>query len=191
MVLYHPRPDVLHDRPLARLAGADEVFHRGILGHTLVTDFWAAHNAVACALRQTCLVHLLRELEHTEKYKTPGKQWPAFAKKLRRLLGDAIRLWRRRDELSEEVYASRRGRLAARLQALIDTAWPDRHAKRLVKRLRRQQHDLLTFLDQPNVPFDNNSAERATRPAVIIRKKRPKRLGHIDRGNFGVRGQRS
>ena len=137
---------------------------------TLVTDFWAAYNAVACALRQTCLVHLLRELEHTEKYKSPGKEWPAFAKKLRRLLGDAIRLWRRRDELSAEVYASRRGRLAARLQQLIDTAWSDRHAKRLVKRLRRHQHDLFTFLDQANVPFENNTAERAIRPAVIIRK---------------------
>ena len=59
---------------------------------TLVTDFWAAYNAVACALRQTCLVHLLRELEHTEKYKSPGKHWPTFAKKLRRLLADAVRL---------------------------------------------------------------------------------------------------
>lgn len=137
---------------------------------TLVTDFWAAYNAVACALRQTCLVHLLRELEHTEKYKSPGKQWPAFAKKLRRLLGDAVRLWRRRDELSAEVYASRRARLAVRLQKLIDTAWSDRHAKRLVKRLRRHQHDLFTFLDQPDVPFENNTAERAIRPAVIIRK---------------------
>ena len=98
-------------------------------GGTLVTDFWAAYNAVVCALRQTCLVHLLRELEHTEKYKSPSKHWPAFAKKLRRLLGDSIRLWR-----------------------------------------RRHQNDLFTFLDQPDVPFDNNTAERGIRPAVMIRK---------------------
>jgi transposase len=136
----------------------------------LVTDFWGAYNAVVCALRQTCLVHLLRELEHTEKYKSPGKHWPAFAKKLRRLLADAIRLWRRRDQMPNDAYASRRGRLAARLQELIDTPWTDRHAKRLIKRLRRHQNDLFTFLDQPNVPFDNNTAERAVRPAVIIRK---------------------
>jgi transposase len=139
-------------------------------GGTLVTDFWAAYNAVVCALRQTCLVHLLRELEHTEKYKSPGVQWPSFAKKLRRLLGDAIRLWRRRDEMPEASYASRRGRLAARLQELIDTPRKDRHAKRLVKRLRRHQNDLFTFLDQRDVPFDNNTAERGIRPAVIIRK---------------------
>jgi transposase len=139
-------------------------------GGTLVTDFWAAYNAVACALRQTCLVHLLRELEHTEKYKSPGKKWPAFAKKLRRLLGDAIRLWRRRGEMPQASYASRRGRLAVRLQELIDTPWKDHHAKRLVKRLRRHQNDLFTFLDHPEVPFDNNTAERGIRPAVLIRK---------------------
>jgi transposase len=137
---------------------------------TLVTDFWGAYNAVVCALRQTCLAHLLRELEHTEKYKSPGNHWPAFAKKLRRLLGDAVRLWRGRDEMPAHVYASRRGRIAARLQELIDAPWADSHAKRLIKRLRRHRNDLFTFLNQPNVPFDNNTAERAIRPAVIIRK---------------------
>ena len=137
---------------------------------TLVTDFWGSYNAVVCALRQTCLVHLLRELEHTEKYKSPSEHWPAFSKKLRRLIGDAIRLWRRKAELPEETYASRRDRLLARLQQLIDTPWEGSHAKRLIKRLRRHQNDLFTFLDQPNVPFENNAAERAIRPAVIIRK---------------------
>jgi transposase len=137
---------------------------------TLVTDFWGAYNAVACALRQTCLVHLLRELEHTEKYKSPSEAWPEFVKKLRRLIGDAIRLWRNRDELPAATYASRRRRLAERLQTLIDTPWTDSHAKRLLKRLRRHRDDLFTFLDQPNVPFDNNAAERAIRPAVVIRK---------------------
>ncbi len=48
----------------------------------LVSDFWGAYNAVACALRQTCLVHLFRELEHTEKYKSPGKDWPEFVKRV-------------------------------------------------------------------------------------------------------------
>jgi transposase len=137
---------------------------------TLVSDFWGAYNAVVCALRQTCLAHLLRELEHTEKYKSPGKHWPAFAQKLRRLTGDAIRLWRQRGELSATTYASRRGRLAVRLQQLIETPWKDAHAKRLIKRLRRHRDDLFTFLDHPDVPFDNNAAERAIRPAVIIRK---------------------
>src|SRR5688572_30341271 len=62
---------------------------------TLVSDFWGAYNFVHCKARQTCLVHLLRDLEFVEQYKRPGKDWPAFAKKLRRLMHDAIRLWKR------------------------------------------------------------------------------------------------
>jgi transposase len=139
-------------------------------GGTLVSDFWGAYNAVVCALRQTCLVHLLRDLEHVEKYKTPGVDWLAFAKQLRRLLGDAIRLWRRQDEYAAETYASRRDRITERLETLLDFPWKCSQARRLVKRLRRHRHDLFTFLTQPGVPFDNNLAERAIRPAVIIRK---------------------
>ena len=117
-----------------------------------------------------CLMHSLRELEHTEKYKSPGDNWSAFAKKLRRLLGDAIRLWRRKAEMPREECASRRAGLGARLQTLVDADWNDAHAQRLRKRLRRHQGDLFTFLDQPDVPFDNNHAERCIRPAVNIRK---------------------
>jgi hypothetical protein len=137
---------------------------------TLVSDFWGAYNAVACAQRQMCLVHLLRDLEHVDKYKRPGEHWPAFAKKLRRLVADAIRLWYRQEELTAEQYQSRRDRLHKRLALLIDTPWEDKQAKRLVKRLRRHCEDLFTFLDQPGVPFDNNHAERIIRPAAIIRK---------------------
>jgi transposase len=145
-------------------------FFQEEFGGVLVTDFWGAYNAVACTLRQTCLVHLLRELEHTEKYKSPRGDWPEFVKKLRRLLGDAIRLWRRKEELPPDAFASRRERMTQRLDELLAGAWQDRHARRLLKRLRRHRGDLFTFLDQAGVPFDNNLAERAIRPAVIIRK---------------------
>jgi transposase len=89
--------------------------------------------------------------------------------KLRRLLRDAIRLSRWEDRRLPE-YARRRERIHARLDALIATPWEDKQAKRLLKRFRRHRQDLLTFLDNPAVPFDNNAAERAIRPAVIIRK---------------------
>ena len=57
-----------------------------------------------------------------------------------------------------------------RLDELINTPWEDSQARRLIKRLRRHRDEVFTFLDQPGVPFENNAAERAIRPAVIIRK---------------------
>ena len=137
---------------------------------TRVSDFWAAYNAVDCALRQTCLVHLLRDLEQVDKDTDAGADWPAFAKKLRRVLGDAIRLWRRRDDLSTEVYESRRQQIVLRLMQLLEEPWHSRQARRIVKRLNRHLDDVFTFLYEDNVPFENNLAERSIRPAVIIRK---------------------
>src|SRR3954453_23370688 len=121
---------------------------------TLVTDFWGAYNAVACARKQRCLVHLLRELKTVDKYGRPGPNWPAFAKKLRRLLGDAIRL-KKREGVPVPEYDSRRARLTARLDELIASEWEDKDARRLIKRLRRHRDELFTFLDEPEVPFDN------------------------------------
>lgn len=136
---------------------------------TLVSDFWGAYNAVHCSQRQMCLVHLLRDLEKVEQYHKIDEDWSAFAKKLRRLLCDAMRLWKR-DHVSDNEYASKRNRLPQRLGELIETDWQHNDARRLIKRLRRHQQDLLTFLDLPGVPFDNNHAERTIRPAVIMRK---------------------
>jgi transposase len=154
-------------------------FFRREFAGTLVTDFWGAYNAVICSRRQVCLAHLLRDLKHVEQYKHPSKNWPKFAKKLRRLFGDAMRLKKRQETLEAEAYASRRRRLHARLDALIATPWKDQQAKRLLKRFRRHRNHLFTFLDDPAVPADNNHGERAIRPAVIIRKN-----------SYGSRSQR-
>jgi transposase len=136
----------------------------------LVTDFWAAYNAVVCAHKQKCLPHLLRDLKRTEHYHKPGGDWPAFSKQLKRLIRDSLRLSKRRKELSAEAFASRRRRLGRRLHELLAQPWQQHHARRLVKRLRRYAAELFTFLDHPEVPSDNNHGERQIRPAVIARK---------------------
>lgn len=141
-------------------------FFRKHFAGTLVSDFWGAYNAVACAQRQKCLPHLLRELKKVDHYHHPGGDWPLFRQRLRRLIRDAIRA----RTLSAKKRAARRQRLDERLQALTTQPWENKHARRLVKRLRRHAGDLFTFLDHPEVPFDNNHAERMIRPAVIIRK---------------------
>lgn len=68
-----------------------------------------------------CLVHLLRELEQTRQHKSPGEKWPVFEKKLRRLFGDAIRLWKKRDNLEVSILESSRARLEVRLKEMITT----------------------------------------------------------------------
>src|SRR5262249_32567392 len=105
----------------------------------LVTDFWGAYNAVVCAQKQKCLPHLLRDIKHTQHYHNPGGDWPAFSKLLKRLIRDSIRLSKRRKELSTEQFAARQQRLRRRLHDLLTQQWENKHARRLVKRLRRHE----------------------------------------------------
>jgi hypothetical protein len=83
---------------------------------------------------------------------------------------DAFRLATRRSQLPAEVYPQRCQLIHQRLAALFDPPYQDSHCLRLVKRLKRHQDELFTFLDHPEVPPDNNLAERMIRPAVIARK---------------------
>ena len=56
------------------------------------------------------------------------------------------------------------------MHELLAQPWEQRHARRLVKRLRRHASEVFTFLDHPEVPSDNNHGEREIRPAVLMRK---------------------
>jgi transposase len=144
-------------------------FIRECFNGVFVSDFWYAYNVLSCA-KQKCLAHLLRELKQVEQYKDHRGDWPRFAKLLKRLIRDAIRLRKQKEELDVAVYSRRCERLAGRLQVLLVQDWHNKEIRRLIKRLTRHQDEVLTFLYYADVPFDNNAAERAIRGAVIMRK---------------------
>jgi transposase len=138
--------------------------YRGIV----VSDSWSAWNHIGVRW-QRCLVHYLRELEDTIKYKSPGKDFFPFRKKLRRILRDAI-------SMADEKDHGERLRAKARLEARIDeliasySSSKEKNCMRLLKRLRRERGMLFTFLEEDGIDWNNNAAERALRSSVVIRK---------------------
>lgn len=134
----------------------------------LVHDFWAAYNHVLADDHQCCLAHLLRELEKVD-LTNHSSAWKAFAKKLRRLIRDGIRL-RKRADFDPGRYGELIRRIDRRLMELARGDYADADASRLAKRLLKYCDSIFTFLDYPLVPYDNNHGERMIRPAVIIRK---------------------
>ena len=81
-------------------------FFKRVFKGVLVTDFWGAYNAIVCAQKQKCLVHLLTDMKKVSKYKDTSEDWKTFSKRLKRLLRDAMRLRGRRDTMTAEKYAS-------------------------------------------------------------------------------------
>lgn len=151
----------------------DEFFTREFSG-VLVTDFWSAYDAVAL-FQQKCWPHLLRDLKAVDEREAQAadggsEEWRGFAKRLRRVYADGIRLKLARDDLSAGAFESRLTALYGRLTDLGSAAWTHVDAKRLAGRLAKYWDALLLFVERPEVPSSNNRAEREIRPAVLMRK---------------------
>ena len=135
----------------------------------LICDFWGAYNKLSALAKQRCFYHLFTELVKVDQLNA-SSEWKAFRKKLSRLLKDAIRLSNHQNQLNAETYQRLKRRLYGRLEQFLATPYSDRDAKRLIKRLKRHQKELFTFLEYPNVSPYNHHAEQQMRKPVLTRK---------------------
>jgi hypothetical protein len=136
-------------------------------------DFYGAYDAAGFERKQRCLAHLLRELKETAR-DSPGFAAGEFYPRCRRLAKDMLALKKRWHELDDATYTRRACRIEDRLDALArahaSDAEPDPDARRLASRLLRHRRELTPFLWDEHLDGTNNAAERALRPAVVMRK---------------------
>ncbi len=140
----------------------------GAFGGTLVSDFYAVYDQFDCP-QQKCLTHLLRELRDAVQ-KRPDLAEHDFFTGCKRLAQQMLALKKRRRKYSAAEYARQVKGLETRLAHLSEKSWNDADADRLTQRLRKYRDRLTTFLHHRQVDGTNNAAERALRPAVVMRK---------------------
>lgn len=136
---------------------------------TLVSDFYAAYNGLDCS-KQRCLVHLLRELAKLRE-ELPGPSVRAFIQPLITLFQDAIQLGKDREGLSPAEFHRKRQAIYERFDDLV-LGSRSRHpeCRRIGRRLFNHCEELFTFLERPEVPADNNGAERDIRSLAAARQ---------------------
>jgi DNA-directed RNA polymerase beta subunit len=135
---------------------------------TLVSDFYSVYDQFD-GPQQKCLAHLLRELRDAIA-KQPELAAHEFFRRCKRLIQAMLKLKKQRDALSETAYLHQVNLLEKRLDQLAHLDWADADAERLGKRLYKYRNKLTTFLHRSEVDGTNNAAERALRPAVVMRK---------------------
>lgn len=135
----------------------------------LITDFFGAYGRIVAFAKQKCVVHLLREVKEVS-LRNRSAEWLRFARRLKRLIHEALKLVIARDQLGEEVYDRRVANLHIRLAGIFGRSYRNADCNRLSKRLAKHSQELLTFLLHPGVEATNNHAERQIRFAVIMRK---------------------
>ena len=135
---------------------------------TVICDFYGAYDRLS-GRKQRCLTHLLREVTESGE-RDPGFADCPLARKLSRWCKEALKLKKRWKELENAPYEMKASRLEDRLDQLIGAAQEHADAKRLCKRLTRHRAELTRFLWDETLDGTNNAAERALRPAVVMRK---------------------
>jgi len=150
---------------------------------TAVHDFWKPYLTYDCS-HALCCAHLLRELTFLEE--KAGQAWAGKMKKLLRGAHKAVQ--KARTEKLDRLEPAQINRFKKRYRQILDEGFevnplppaPPGPAKRgrkrkskarnLLERLRDYQDDVLTFVSDFSVPFDNNQAERDLRMAKVQQK---------------------
>lgn len=137
---------------------------------TLITDFWSPYDAIDCADKQKCWPHLLRDMAKVDELNQDDKEWVSFSRRVLSVFRKAKKVHTSRVDMQESQYDEEVVRLEGRLAKIGSEDWQHADAHRLAKRMAKYGNEMLTFMWYDDVASDNNTAERAIRPAVMIRK---------------------
>ena len=169
-------------------AAMDEI---GILPQfrgTLVRDGFSSYKWYEQCRHSLCNVHLLRDLLFVEESSSAQKVWTAPLAKLLLKIKDRVAAAKARMEvqLSQQIkedFMRRYDRLVKKADRLnpppkksnaeggaVKKLAPHLTPRRLVNRLQRRRDEILRFMSDFNVPFDNNGSERDLRMVKLAQK---------------------
>jgi transposase len=144
-----------------------EVLGTDPLPGVLAVDRYAAYNVAPCPL-QYCYAHLLRDVQDLERDFPDNREVAVFTDTLIPLLSRAMKLHGATS--NRKNYLRRARRLKEMIIAVC--ARPARHpgVQQIQGIFRENPHRLYHWADSPDIPADNNFAERHLRGLVIARK---------------------
>jgi hypothetical protein len=130
-------------------------------GGVLVSDFYAAYDALGCP-QQKCLIHLIRDMNQDIIAHPYDAEAQAVTERFGALLRVIVQT------VDEHGLKRRRLRthapsVAAFFRELSEQAFASEPAQALRARLLKNRDRLFTFIEHDDVPWNNNSAEHAIR----------------------------
>ena len=133
----------------------------------LVSDFYSAYHHYP-GLKQRCWVHLLRDIHDLKKLYPQDSSLSRWAAQVHRIYTQA-KAFAHPDETQRSLAQRRLEQKLLRCCApfLED---PSAVQRKLSQRITNFIKELFTFVARPDVPSDNNAAERSLRPLVVSRK---------------------
>ena len=137
----------------------------------IISDDFSVYNGYPVVAQQKCQAHLRRHCQRLMK--TPGINNESIGIALTEIIDEAFqqhRLWRENNH--QQQYLDSALQLKTRINLTL-SKWSKKagyEAGKLLRNLKLKADQWWYFLDHPEIPPDNNLAERALRLAVTKRK---------------------
>jgi len=144
-----------------------EVFGTKHLEGYLVVDRYNGYNRVPCKL-QYCSAHLSRDLKDESAKFEDNQEVVEFVARMRQLLVEAMTL--RGKNLSDKAYGREAKQIKRRILSLCQREAAHPAVKRWSDFFVESAARLYQWVENRDVPAENNRAERELRPTVIARK---------------------
>lgn len=157
-----------------------EVFGSDPLDVNLITDRYKGYDPLKLN-RQYCYTHLLRDLKSLEKDFPDDPEIAAFTAEVKPLLKEAISMYHRTDDLAAYVPAATSIKDKIIGACMRDANHPG--VQNFQNIFREHPDRVFQWVKSPEIPAENNFAERGLRPSVIARK--------ISFGSQSSRGMRT
>ena len=135
----------------------------------LIVDGWHAYNKILCA-KQACMAHIFRKIRAFIDAYPHYRSILTFYLKLRKIIRDAEKLQKQRNEFGEVVFQRRLKALRKRLNQLLMWKNPNAILREVIKKVRRQKERILTFVEHDGATNHNNYGEYIIKKGVVKRK---------------------
>ena len=136
--------------------------YNGVVG----CDFYAAYNQFK--RKQRCWVHLLRKARELVQQK-PTKQRKQIKQKLSRIHKEIL-FFKSKTAITKDQRNKKAKKIEQEPLSIGRQKTGDRNLQKVLNLCGKYAGELVVCVGKPNVFPDNNPAERAIRPAVVMRK---------------------
>ena len=146
---------------------AEKILSASSTDDVLVRDDYAGYKNLKMN-HQSCWVHLLRLSKEACLAKGSSKEVRVLHRRLKQIYTQLDKITKL--PFDQKIRYAYYLEFEVKLKEIIQTEYSWEDALKIQLRIKNQGNNLITAILFPNVPLDNNLAERGVRPSVVVRK---------------------
>ncbi len=156
---------------MAQLAREAIIVHEFLKWYqgTLISDFYPGYDSVACR-QQKCWIHLIRDINEALWENPFNAELEGFVLEVRNLIVPILEAVDNYGLKKRNLGKFKRAVDRFYAKTINNRTYESETTQTYQRRFERHREGLFVFIDEDNIPWNNNMAERAIRELAVQRK---------------------